>query len=32
MKDDRSIFSFKSMLGYRIKSLAKTLHDGILER
>jgi peptidoglycan/xylan/chitin deacetylase (PgdA/CDA1 family) len=32
MENDRSIFSFKSMLGYRIKSLAKTLHDGILER
>lgn len=31
MKDERSIFSFKSMLGYRIKSLAKTLHDGILD-
>ena len=32
LEDDRSIFSFKSMLGYRIKSLAKTLHDGILDR
>ena len=32
LKDDRSIFSFWSMLGYHLKSLAKTLHDGILDR
>ena len=31
MKNDRAIFSFRSMLGYRIKSLAKTLYDGILD-
>ena len=31
LQSDRSIFSFKSMLGYRIKSMAKTLHDGILD-
>jgi len=31
MRDEKSIFSFKSMLGYRIKSLAKSLHDGILD-
>ncbi len=30
LEDDRSIFSFRSIVGYRIKSLAKTLHDGIL--
>ena len=32
MKDDRALFSFKSMLGYRVKSLAKSLHDGILDK
>ena len=32
LEDDRSIFSFRSILKYRIKSFAKTLHDGILDR
>ena len=32
LEDDRSIFSFRSILGYHIKSLAKTLHDGILKK
>ncbi len=31
LQDERSIFSFGSMLGYRIKSIAKTVHDGILD-
>jgi peptidoglycan/xylan/chitin deacetylase (PgdA/CDA1 family) len=31
LQDEQSIFSLKSMIGYRFKSLAKTLHDGILD-
>jgi peptidoglycan/xylan/chitin deacetylase (PgdA/CDA1 family) len=30
MTDERSIFSTQAMLGYRLKSMAKRLHDGIL--
>jgi len=32
MENAHSIFSFNSMLKYHIKSLAKTIHDGILDR
>ena len=32
LKDEKSIFFFKPMLGYRIKSFAKSFHDGILDK